>query len=118
MPKPIKPLPTTLPPERNIRTRSRTLRKKSTDEPFENHPKSFLEERYLPYKDYSTVQAKPKYFPHHEEADIFACIDDSIKNQLLEKESMLEKHFKEYKKPNILVYKPEIFYDAAESQAK
>ncbi len=31
---------------------------------------------------------------------------------------MLEKHFKEYKKPNILVYKPEIFYEAAESQVK
>ncbi len=94
MGKPGKSITFSVPIKRTVRTRSITLRKKSADESFESQIKPFFEENDLPPRDHSIIQTKPKFFPNHEDIDIYfssSCFNSNFKkkeesHQLLEKD--------------------------------
>ena len=125
MGKPSKSANSSVPAERKIKTRSVSLRKNSIDESLENQLKPLLEESALSQKNYQIAQAKSKYFPYHEDIDMYfaSCFTTNFKskdesNHSLEKESTTEKNYKENKKPNIFIQKQDISDEGAESQVK
>ena len=127
MGKPSRSITPKVPLERNIRTRSSTLRKKSADESYDSQKmKPFFEDNNFPPRDFPIAQTKPKFFPNDDDIDQYfaSCFNSNFKNKeiqhILEKEPNEEKNHRENKKTKskIVLPKQEVFDEAAESQVK